>query len=615
MTEEERLAKEYNERKLKEELERYEAQNQEAYKKSQDPEDPNVLEEELKNQNKPDGGDIAKGVSFEIAAGLATDKATSFLLNPLLGPKGVALYGLANFASGSIANLIAQRLRGDTSINLGEILSSGAAGVIPGTSLKAGKGLSKIVGKAGSVKRAAISGGLTGVGAEQIRVGIDEGRFLTAQEALLGGAIGGTASAGMQKLFDAGTVGLRNYANHLKPIEVYAMSPQRAALGAADDPFKALTPIKQQFGPYPSLPVNAKIVNAVDLDSAKDDIIANAAGKSKTIRSKGKGPLIYTLQDGSQVMFEVDLRGENAILRRDQLVAVPATTVAQDSRKVLESIPEDLEYFISEKFSPEYFEQYKKWVRSGRTRLVDIKKEMQQAIQEMRTAEVEREVRTSYKPGSPQQKQAIAKFKENQRLIKADEAKLEDSHILSIGEKGKFTKTGLTGGVSRALKRSKVRSASPMMLQNFPKGSRVYDAPAAYQSFIEYWRLNRARGAGIAFDDVPLQEALDEMRDLGLPTSWLEDFYNFATLDTTIRKELTNKDIIKLLKRGMTAEEITQQRLAKLAREKEQLDVTDFAYKIADMSPENAAKYIDDRYNREILAGGRVADAFLDPPE
>ena len=105
------------------------------------------------------------------------------------------------------------------------------------------------------------------------------------------------------------------------------------------------------------------------------------------------------------------------------------------------------------------------------------------------------------------------------------------------------------------------------------------------------------------------------MRDLGLPTSWLEDFYNFATLDTSIRKELTNKDIIKLLKRGMTAEEITQQRLGKLAREKQQLDISDFAYKIADMSSEDAEKYIDDRYLREILAGGRVADAFLEPPE
>ena len=591
MTEEERLAEEYNERKLKEELERYEAQNQEAYKKSQNPKDPNVLEEELKNQNKPDGGDIAKGVSFEIAAGLATDKATSFLLNPLLGPKGVALYGLANFASGSIANLIAQRLRGDTSINLGEILSSGAAGVIPGTSLKAGKGLSKIVGKAGTVKRAAISGGLTGVGAEQIRVGIDEGRFLTAQEALLGGALGGTASAGMQKLLDAGTVGLRNYANHLKPIEAYAMSPQRAALGAVPDPFKKGTPISQQFGPYPQLPVNAQINNAVDIDSAKDDIIATFGGK-KTIRTpQGKGPLIYTLDDGANVMFEVDLRGESGILRKDQLIAVPATEVALDSRKVLESIPEDLEFWISNKYGPEYLEQYKTWVKGGRDRLVDVKKEMQEAILSMRA-------------------------KEAQRLVKLDEAKLEDSHILSIGTKGKLTRVGLTEGVDRALKGSTVAGKrTPNVTRNFPKGSRVYDAPAAYQSFIEYWRLNRARGAGIALDNVPEEEAIQQLQELGLPTSWLEDFINFALLDIGIRKELTNKDVVKLLKQGYSAEAVIEQRLRKLAREKAKLDITDFAYKMQDLSPEEAVKAIDERYQREILAGTRPGDAFLDSPE
>ena len=218
MTREEELAKDYNERKLKEERDRYEAQNQEAYDKEVSGE--NFLRDRAKQneEDEPDAGDIAKGVSFEIAAGLATDKATSFLLNPLFGPKGIALYGLANFASGAVANAIAQRLRGDTSFSLGEVLSSGAAGIIPGTQLKAGKafqGVKTGLGRAGSLKRAAVVGGLTGVGAEQIRVGIDEGRFLTAQEALLGGAVGGTVSTGMQSLFNAGTAGLKTFNQYL----------------------------------------------------------------------------------------------------------------------------------------------------------------------------------------------------------------------------------------------------------------------------------------------------------------------------------------------------------------------------------------------------------------
>ena len=105
--------------------------------------------------------------------------------------------------SGSVANLIAQRLRGESNISIGEILSSGAAGIIPGTTAKVGKNLTRVVGKAGTVKRAAIAGGLTGVGAEALRVGFDDQRLLTGKEAFLGGAVGGVVSGGMQKLINA----------------------------------------------------------------------------------------------------------------------------------------------------------------------------------------------------------------------------------------------------------------------------------------------------------------------------------------------------------------------------------------------------------------------------
>ena len=312
-------------------------------------------------------------------------------------------------------------------------------------------------------------------------------------------------------------------------------------------------------------------------------------------------------------MFEVDLRGDNGIFRRDQLIAVPATDVALDSRKVLESVPEDLEYWIENKYGPEYLEQYKTWVKGGRDRLVDVKKEMQEAILSMRAKEIQREVRYSYPPGDPRAQRALAQFEtpEQQRLIKLDEAKLEDSHILSIGTKGKLTRVGLTEGVDRALKGSTVAGKkTPNVTRNFPKGSRVYDPPAAYQSFIEYWRLNRARGAGIALENVPEEEAIRQLQELGLPTSWLEDFINFALLDIGIRKELTNKDVVKLLKQGFSAEAVIEQRLRKLAREKANLDITDFAYKMQDLTPEQAIEAIDERYQREILAGTRPGDAF-----
>ena len=237
LTAEERISKDLAERRLKEEIERYEAQNQEAYDKEVSGE--NFLRDRAQEneEDEPDAGDIAKGVSFEVAAGLATDNLTRGLLNPLLGPKGIALYGIANFVSGSVANLIAQRLRGESNISIGEILSSGAAGIIPGTTAKVGKNLTRVVGKAGTVKRAAIAGGLTGVGAEALRVGIDEKRLLDFQEAMLGGAVGGTASAGMQKLLGAGTAGLQNYARHLKGKETIRLTPDEVLELGLEQPF------------------------------------------------------------------------------------------------------------------------------------------------------------------------------------------------------------------------------------------------------------------------------------------------------------------------------------------------------------------------------------------
>ena len=518
-------------------------------------------------------------------------------------------------------NYFAQRIRGGE-FSEGEMIAAGLASLIPG----AAQAKSVAGGIARTGLRGAASGAIETGAADLIDTGeIDPDNVIAGAGvgAAFGGILGSAASQpgvkGFIKRFKGRLKG-EQYAE-FTPEEIRAMglgqpmmmAPQQAALGAVPDPFKKGTPIKQQFGPYPQVPVNAEVKKAVDIDAAKDEIISTFSGK-KTIRTpQGKGQLIYELDDGANVMFEVDLRGDNGIYRRDQLIAVPATQVALDSRKVLESIPEDLEYWISNKYGPEYLEQYKTWVKGGRDRLVDVRKEMQEAILSMRAKEAQREVRYSYPPGDPRAERALAQFNtpQNQRLIKLDEAKLEDSHILSIGTKGKLTRVGLTEGVDRALKGSTVAGKrTPNVTQNFPKGSRVYDPPAAYQSFIEYWRLNRARGAGIALENVPEEEAIAQLRELGLPTSWLEDFINFALLDIGIRKELTNKDVVKLLKQGFSAEAVIEQRLRKLAREKANLDITDFAYKMQDLSPEEAIKAIDERYQREILAGTRPGDAF-----
>ena len=588
------------EKELREAQEQANQRNEEGFKdltegkirRKRTGEDDEQLEIPFESRNL---GRVGAGLAFEVGANTLLDALT-------LVPGSQA-------AGSAVINAIAQAIRGGK-FSFGEVLGAAAASQIPG--LAQGKAITR----AGKLTRAVGEGALAGAIDATSIAAVDKGKAPTFQELGLAIGTGGILGAGFQQAGEgAGALlqQIRKKVQNNTPITVYAMSPQRAAIGAAPDPFKKGTPIKQQFGPYPQVPVNAEVKNAVDIDAAKDDIIATFGGK-KTIRTpQGKGPLIYELAGGANVMFEVDLRGDSGIFRRDQLIAVPATDVALDSRKVLESVPEDLEYWIENKYGPEYLEQYKTWVKGGRDRLVDVKQEMQEAILSMRVKEAQREVRYSYPPGDPRTERLLAQFNtpQNQRLIKLDEAKLEDSHILSIGTKGKLTRVGLTEGVDRALRGSTVAGKkTPNVTRNFPKGSRVYDPPAAYQSFIEYWRLNRARGAGIALENVPEEEAIAQLRELGLPTSWLEDFINFALLDIGIRKELTNKDVVKLLKQGFSAEAVIEQRLRKLAREKANLDITDFAYKMQDLTPEEAIKAIDERYQREILAGTRPGDAF-----
>jgi len=163
-------------------------------------------EQQEQNTDQPSTGNLAASIAFETGLGVATDTVTAFL--------GWAppAYALANFASGAVGNLIAQRIRGETDISLGELLASGALGVIPGSTVgKTGKNISKVVGEAGTFRRAATIGSVSGIGAEQIRVGIDEQKWLTPEQILLAGSIGGAMGVGV-----AGTqVALSTTAKHL----------------------------------------------------------------------------------------------------------------------------------------------------------------------------------------------------------------------------------------------------------------------------------------------------------------------------------------------------------------------------------------------------------------
>ena len=139
------------------------------------------------------------GISTEVGGGIATDVATTPLLG--MGPLGWLAYGGINFGQGAYTNYLVQKhLYGEENVNWGEILASGAAGVIPFMNIGASKGVAKFLGKANSVKRGIVGGALTGVGSEQLRVGIDDNRLLTPQELAFAGGFGGVFGGGFARL-------------------------------------------------------------------------------------------------------------------------------------------------------------------------------------------------------------------------------------------------------------------------------------------------------------------------------------------------------------------------------------------------------------------------------
>ena len=137
------------------------------------------------------------GMTTEIGGGIGTDAATSGLLAG--GPAGIAAYGLINFGQGAYTNYLVQKhVYGNENINWGEVISSGALGVIPFMNIGASAKAAKFVGSAKSLKRGIVGGAGMGIAGEQLRVGIDEKRVLNPTEAVLGGTIGAAFGGGTQ---------------------------------------------------------------------------------------------------------------------------------------------------------------------------------------------------------------------------------------------------------------------------------------------------------------------------------------------------------------------------------------------------------------------------------
>ena len=159
------------EEELKEEKDRYERQNQEAY------DEVTKGNEELrrKQEERKKKGLLDEGSAFRQAAAIGTEVGLNTILDLFSFEPG------SQIAGGSAINYLAQRIRGGE-FSKGEMIASGLASLIPGGAQ--GKALART---AKGIGKGAVSGAIETTGMTTI----DEGRLPTAEELATGAGIGG----------------------------------------------------------------------------------------------------------------------------------------------------------------------------------------------------------------------------------------------------------------------------------------------------------------------------------------------------------------------------------------------------------------------------------------
>tara|TARA_A100001388_G_scaffold274012_1_gene256902 strand:+ start:87 stop:1904 length:1818 start_codon:yes stop_codon:yes gene_type:complete len=86
----------------------------------------------MNDEDNVTGGDLAKSITFEVAANTLLDKYSGLLL-AAPDPTAISkfLYGIANVGGSAAINYFAQRMRGGK-FNLGELLTAGGLSLVPG---------------------------------------------------------------------------------------------------------------------------------------------------------------------------------------------------------------------------------------------------------------------------------------------------------------------------------------------------------------------------------------------------------------------------------------------------------------------------------------------------
>ena len=161
------------EEELKEEKDRYERQNQEAYDEvTKGNEELRRRQEEEEEKKK---GLLDEGSAFRQTASIGTEVGLNTILDLFSFVPGTQVAG------GAAINYLAQRIRGGE-FSRGEMIASGLASLIPGGAQ--GKALART---AKGIGKGAVSGAIQTTGITTI----DEGRLPTAQELATGAGIGG----------------------------------------------------------------------------------------------------------------------------------------------------------------------------------------------------------------------------------------------------------------------------------------------------------------------------------------------------------------------------------------------------------------------------------------
>ena len=477
------------------------------------------------------------GTGVEVGTGIGTDLLTAGLLNPVTlaktgGLSGLAYFGINGFQGAYTNYLVQKNLYGADNVNWGEILASGFLSAIPFMDLKAGKNVANIVGDANTLKRGIVGSAGFGLAGEQLRVGIDEKRFLNPTEALLSAGVGGTLGGGITKLSKLGR----------KPNVVPRFDPT----GATDDL------MRQQAG------LKMRLLNTIDPEGGGIQNVTKLEREFPIVRTKeealdkfwsgwqkGKARTrYYTLADtGEQIMVDIQARADRMpggqITKKD-FTTVPYHTQNRYELKQISQahtrygkIPPEVSSYIQQVYGPATLKRYKLYLKDKKNYNKAIKAEL---IEELNKV----------------------KLRLKDEFIKAEGTHY--SHFTAVKEN--LTDTGYVARNFIAGQKSRLKKGQGnTILRNPPKDSGLYTAPNADQIFLEYAKANIGRSNNPAAD-------LESLRELGIPTNWLESINTFLLQDNAptllqdflIRQQITNYDLKDLVEGRLSASSIIAKR-------------------------------------------------------